>query len=129
MFDHVGITVRDFHATKRFYLAVLEPLGFELTADGPAYLEFGALSFAQGQSPTPPLHFAFLARTREAVDDFHAVGVAAGYRSNGAPGIRKYADDYYAAYLFDPDGHNVEAVHRSPETRADWSWLGIGLVR
>ena len=123
MFDHVGIYVRDFDETKRFYLTVLEPLGFELTADGPKYLEFGALSFGRGQPPTPPLHFAFLARTRKAVDDFHTAGVAAGYRSNGAPGIREYADDYYAAYLFDPDGHNVEAVHRDPEERRSWTWL------
>ena len=63
------------------------------------------------------------------MDAFHRAGVEAGYRSNGEPGIReRYAPDYYAAYLLDLDGHNVEAVYRDPETRRGWSWLGRGLV-
>ena len=112
MFDHVGIRVRDLEASRRFYETVLAPLGFELTAARDDYIEFGALSIGDSRPPTPPLHFAFLARTHDDVDAFHAAGVAAGYESNGAPGIRKYAPDYYAAFLLDPDGHNVEAVAR-----------------
>ena len=72
------------------------------------------------------LHLAFIAETRDAVAAFHAAGLDAGGRDNGPPGIRAYARDYYAAYLLDPDGHNVEAVHRSPETRAGWKWLRLG---
>jgi catechol 2,3-dioxygenase-like lactoylglutathione lyase family enzyme len=129
VFDHVGIHVRDLQASKRFYTAVLRPLGVVLTHDSSEFIEFGALSIGKRQPPTPPIHFAFIAARPEAVDAFHRKGVKEGYRDNGAPAFRpQYADDYYAAYLIDPDGHNVEAVNRSPATRARWDWLRIGLV-
>jgi catechol 2,3-dioxygenase-like lactoylglutathione lyase family enzyme len=123
VFDHVGIPARDLDASKRFYATVLAPLGFVLTYEGPDLIEFGALSIGMKEPPTPPMHFAFLARSREAVDAFHRAGVEAGYVSNGAPGLRDYADDYYASYLLDPDSHNVEAVYRDPAKRAKWDWL------
>lgn len=123
MFDHVGLYVRDLAESVRFYSAVLPPLGFEQITDKPNLVEFGSLSLSQGEPATAPIHFAFLARTREDVDAFHRAGVEAGYRDNGPPGIRKYAPDYYAAFLLDPDGHNVEAVHRDAATRASWSWI------
>ncbi len=123
MFDHVHLRVADLAESKRFYSTVLEPLGFELTTDTPDLVEFGSLSLSEEEPRTGPLHFAFLARSRQDVDAFHRVGVEAEYRSNGTPGIRSYAPDYYAAYLRDPDGHNVEAVHRAPETRASWTWI------
>jgi predicted lactoylglutathione lyase len=126
MFDHVELPVGDVGTSKAFYSCVLAPLGIPLSADG-EYVEFGALGLVAAP-PHDRLHIAFIAESREQVDAFHRAGVEAGYRSNGAPGIReRYASDYYAAYLLDPDGHNVEAVHRSPETRRDWSWLGRGL--
>jgi catechol 2,3-dioxygenase-like lactoylglutathione lyase family enzyme len=127
MFDHVGVPVSDPDASAAFYRRVLAPLGIEQTASG-EYIEFGALSLSQ-REPLERLHFAFIAESREQVDAFHRAGVEAGYRDNGAPGVREYAPDYYAAYLLDPDGHNVEAVHRSEEERAAWGWLGRGLVR
>jgi catechol 2,3-dioxygenase-like lactoylglutathione lyase family enzyme len=123
MFDHVHLRVRELEASKRFYATVLAPLGFELSTDTDELVEFGALSLSEEEPVTQPLHFAFLARRREAVDAFHRAGVEAGYRDNGAAGLREYAPDYYAAYLLDPDGHNVEAVHRDPATRAGWTWL------
>jgi len=126
LFDHVGIHVRDLDETKRFYEVVLAPLGIGLSAESDEYVEFGALSISRRTPPTPPIHFAFIAETCEQVDGFHRAGVEAGYRDNGAPGLREYAADYYAAFLLDPDGHNVEAVHRSEETRRGWSWLGRG---
>ena len=123
MFDHVHLRVRDLEASRRFYEAVLRPLGFPLTTETAELVEFGALSLSEESPATQPLHFAFLARTREAVAAFHRAGIEGGYRDHGAPGIRDYAADYYAAYLLDPDGHNVEAVHRDAETRAGWDWL------
>jgi catechol 2,3-dioxygenase-like lactoylglutathione lyase family enzyme len=116
--------VNDLAASAAFYRIVLAPLGIEQTSSG-EYLEFGALSLVQ-RPPRETLHIAFIATTRSAVRAFHRAGLEAGYRDNGAPGLRDYAPDYYAAYLLDPDGHNVEAVHRSPETRSKWSWLEIG---
>jgi catechol 2,3-dioxygenase-like lactoylglutathione lyase family enzyme len=117
--------VSDLAASAAFYRTVSAPLGVEQTSADPP--EFGALSFVERPAPEP-LHIALIAESQEAVRSFHRAGVEAGYRSNGAPGFRRYATDYYAAYLLDPDGHNVEAVHRSPETRSKWEWLARGLV-
>ena len=126
MFDHVVLPVSDLAASARFYATVLAPLGIGEGVDVDGSLEFGALVLSAQPDPQP-LHLALIAETRDAVDAFHRAGIDAGYRDHGAPGIRGYARDYYAAYLLDPDGHNIEAVHRSPETRATWSWLGMGL--
>jgi catechol 2,3-dioxygenase-like lactoylglutathione lyase family enzyme len=128
MFDHVELPVSDIAASRAFYETVLAPLGIPLSADG-EYVEFGSLGLVEAP-PRDLLHIAFIAESRDEVDAFHRAGVEAGYRSNGAPGVReRYAPDYYAAYLLDPDGHNVEAVYRDPETRRRWSWLGRGVVR
>jgi catechol 2,3-dioxygenase-like lactoylglutathione lyase family enzyme len=127
MFDHVELRVTDLEASAAFYSAVLAPLGIpEPTASG-EYVEFGALVLTLGP-PREAVHIAFVAETREEVEAFHRAGVEAGHRDNGGPGLREYAPDYFAAYLLDPDGHNVEAVHRAQETRRRWSWLGKGVV-
>jgi catechol 2,3-dioxygenase-like lactoylglutathione lyase family enzyme len=123
VFDHVHVRVDDLAESRRFYATVLAPLGVSLTTDRPDLVEFGALSLTEEEPRTEAIHLAFLARTREDVDAFHRAGVAAGFRDNGGPGLREYAPDYYAAYLLDPDGHNIEAVHRDPETRASWPWI------
>jgi catechol 2,3-dioxygenase-like lactoylglutathione lyase family enzyme len=125
VFAHVELPVADFERSAAFYRAVLQPLGISQTTDEPP--EFGALTLVLEPEP-PRLHLAFVAVTREAVEEFHRAGIAAGGRDHGPPGLREYATDYHAAYVLDPDGHNVEAVHRSAETRAGWSWLGIGVV-
>lgn len=127
LFDHVDLPVSDLAASAAFYRIVLAPLGIEQSSSD-EQPEFGPLSFVR-RPPDETLHIAFVAETQAAVRAFHRAGVEAGYRDNGGPGLRDYAPDYYAAYLLDPDGHNVEAVHRSPETRSKWTWLGIGLVR
>jgi catechol 2,3-dioxygenase-like lactoylglutathione lyase family enzyme len=124
--DHIDLPVSDVAASVDFYSLVLAPLGYARTSGEPP--EFGALSFVHREAPEQ-LHVAFIAESRAAVEAFHRVGVEAGFESNGAPGPRKYASDYYAAYLLDPDGHNVEAVFRSAETRARWTWLEAGLAR
>jgi catechol 2,3-dioxygenase-like lactoylglutathione lyase family enzyme len=127
VFDHVELPVTDLAASAAFYRAVLAPLGIEPGHESDTAAEFGALTLTS-RPPGAPLHAAFIAESTEAVEAFYRAGIEAGGRDNGPPGLREYAPDYFAAYLLDPDGHNVEAVHRAPETRARWSWLGIGLV-
>jgi catechol 2,3-dioxygenase-like lactoylglutathione lyase family enzyme len=112
--DHVTMRVSDFVASREFYDTVLAPLGFVDPHVGDAFVEWGDFSIATpktGESVTDGLHVAFAASSREKVDAFHAAAMAAGYRSNGAPGERsEYHAGYYGAYVLDPDGNNVEAV-------------------
>jgi len=117
MFDHIGLKVRDLKTSVAFYRAALAPLGHELASDdgecaglGPA----GAPAlwlYAAKNMLGPGTHVAFRAADRAAVDRFHAAGLRAGGRDNGKPGLRRdYAPTYYAAFLIDPDGNNIEAV-------------------
>jgi catechol 2,3-dioxygenase-like lactoylglutathione lyase family enzyme len=112
VFDHVDLQTGDFAASVRFYETVLAPLGIPklFSDDGSAC--FANLNVVDRQPPTTGLHVCFHARSREAVDEFHRAGVAAGFRSSGEPGYRDYAPGYYAAYLVDPAGNNVEALYR-----------------
>jgi catechol 2,3-dioxygenase-like lactoylglutathione lyase family enzyme len=112
IFDHVHLRVRDLQASKAFYETVLEPLGIPLLLDTEHLLGFANLALSADGPPTEHAHVAFIGASRQAVVAFHEAGVAAGYRDNGAPGLRDYMPGYYAAYLLDPDGTNVEAVHR-----------------
>lgn len=113
--DHVAFDVSDLEASRRFYAAVLRPWGGREVSAGEAF-GYGPrgsedLWIARGE-PGPPLHIAFSAASRATVDAFHAAGLAAGGTDNGAPGVRpQYHREYYAAYVLDPDGNNVEAVH------------------
>jgi catechol 2,3-dioxygenase-like lactoylglutathione lyase family enzyme len=115
LIDHLHVTVRDLAASRRFYAAVLGALGVELD-DHPRKRAFSAreLWVTDRGELTGRMHFAFRADDRASVDRFHAAGVAAGARDNGAPGFREYQPGYYAAFLLDPDGNNVEAVHHDP---------------
>ncbi|RJR12490.1 VOC family protein [Candidatus Parcubacteria bacterium] len=117
MFDHVSIKVSDIGRSKAFYVAALAPLGFKIVKDIP---ERSAVAFGverpqfwvkQGETSKVSLHFAFSAKTREAVDAFHAAALVAGGMDNGAPGPRpkEHSPHCYAAFVFDPDGNNVEA--------------------
>lgn len=112
IFDHVHLRVRDLEAARAFYETVLEPLGVPLLFENAGLVAFPNLALSADGPPTEDAHIAFMAGSREQVDAFHAAGVAAGHRDNGAPGLRDYMPGYYAAYLLDPDGTNVEAVHR-----------------
>jgi catechol 2,3-dioxygenase-like lactoylglutathione lyase family enzyme len=113
MFNHVHLRVSDLAASAAFYATVLRPLGIDKTFDDRALIEFGDLALSSDGPPSANVHLAFDAGDAEAVDAFHRAAVEAGYRDNGAPGLRSYADDYYAAFVLDPDGNNVEAVHRA----------------
>jgi catechol 2,3-dioxygenase-like lactoylglutathione lyase family enzyme len=112
--DHLTVKVRDYEASKRFYVKALEPFHARVyEVDGPCGIgPEGSEDFwiAAGE-PGAPVHVAFAAPDRATVDAFHTAALAAGGRDTGPPGFRpQYHDRYYAAYVFDPDGNNVEAV-------------------
>jgi catechol 2,3-dioxygenase-like lactoylglutathione lyase family enzyme len=115
VFDHVTIRASDRAASERFYGIVLSTIGIAQTHSGEHYAEWGDFSLAQADAEHPPtrhLHIGFAAPSRHQVDAFWRAGTAAGYRDDGAPGHRpQYSDDYYGAFLLDPDGNSVEAVH------------------
>lgn len=119
--DHIGLAVRDFGAAKAFYRRALAPLGIELILEGDGWAMLGREGkpefwFGVHGIPPGPIHIAFAAETRAQVRAFHRAALGAGGRDNGAPGVRpKYHPDYYGAYVFDPDGHNIEAVCHTPE--------------
>lgn len=118
--DHVGLKVTDLEASKRFYSAALEPLGMSLLGESAEHAAFGVghmpyLSIRVAAEVAGPTHVAFLAETRDQVDAFHAAAVASGGRDGGAPGLRpQYHENYYGAFVLDPDGHNIELVKHSP---------------
>jgi catechol 2,3-dioxygenase-like lactoylglutathione lyase family enzyme len=118
LFDHVHLRVRDLAASRRFYAAVLEALGRTLTFDRESAFAADELYVSDDGEPTSGLHIAFQAADREAVARFHEAALAAGGTDNGRPGERDYHPGYYAAYAFDPDGNNVEAVYHGPTTRS-----------
>jgi hypothetical protein len=93
---------------------VTAPLGIPVVSETDEWVMFAHLAVRPDRPVTTNLHLSLLAPSREAVDEFHRAGVAAGFRDNGAPGPRyeDFAPGIYAAYLLDPDGNNVEAVHR-----------------
>lgn len=119
MFDHISIGVRDVARTKRFYDAVLEPLGYRRLSEDAGTLGYGsgkvALWIGKVDRPVPAdegsnLHFCFAAPSRKAVDAFHSAAINSGGRDNGAPGLRQdYGPSYYAAFVLDPDGYRIEA--------------------
>jgi len=115
VFDHVTIRVSDRPAAQRFYETILCTLGIERTFDGQDFAEWDDFSLAEADDENPPtrrLHIGFAAPSRGHVDAFWRAGTDAGYESDGEPGLRpQYSDDYYGAFLLDPDGNSVEAVH------------------
>jgi catechol 2,3-dioxygenase-like lactoylglutathione lyase family enzyme len=127
MLDHIGFPVTDFAHSKAFYLRALEPLGFRLVLevslsveDDDGYAGFGNdrphFWVGSGKPLVGRLHVAFTAPNRAAVRDFYEAALAAGGRDNGAPGLRPhYHENYFAAFILDPDGHNIEAVNHLPE--------------
>ncbi len=118
VFDHVKLTVGDPEASKVFYRTVLATLEIPPLWESERGGQYANLVVVGAEKPSTPIHIGFVARTRDEVDAFHAAGLAAGYRDNGAPGVREqYSSEagglYYAAFLLDPDNNNIEAVHRS----------------
>lgn len=125
MFDHVSIGVKSLDNARRFYDAILAPLGYERLANADGASGYGAEKagfwLIEAERPVPAdrksgLHFCFVAPNEAAVDAFHASGLANGAEDNGPPGIRpEYGQFYYAAFIIDPDGYRLEAFFRRPE--------------
>jgi catechol 2,3-dioxygenase-like lactoylglutathione lyase family enzyme len=121
MIDHIMLGVRDYERSKRFYTEALKPLGYGFV------MEFGKSGglgergkpdfwISQAEKPHTKMHVAFSAPTRKMVDEFYQAAIKAGAQDNGGPGLRKhYHENYYGAFVTDPDGHNVEAVCHKPE--------------
>ncbi len=123
MIDHLALDVSDIARSRAFYAAALAPLGYRIMAeerDGEAtVVMFGIAEpefvIADKERPGEGNHVAFRADSRAQVDAFHAAALAAGGRDNGGPGVReRYGPTYYAAFVLDPDGFNIEAVCHAP---------------
>ncbi len=117
MIEHTTMHVSDYEKARAFYTAALRPLGYKLTMefapDAAGFMADGHTSFWIACKPVPKGggHVAFRAKNKDAVKKFYDAALAAGGEDNGAPGLRKdYSPDYYAAFVFDPDGNNIEAV-------------------
>lgn len=119
LIDHVALRVADLDASRAFYRAVLGALGLgEALAGDDRQFWLDELYVDASPGPVSRVHLAFQAASHAQVDAFHAAGLAAGGRDNGAPGLRAYHDRYYAAFLLDPDGNNIEAVCDAPTRRS-----------
>lgn len=127
MIDHTGINVSNFEKSKKFYIKALTPLRYKLLKEFDASVTgftsiagFGVDEKAdfwigQGDVNTPRIHVAFHAETHEQVQAFYTAALKAGGRDNGTPGLRPhYHPNYYAAFILDLDGHNIEAVCHAP---------------
>jgi len=118
MLDHVAIPVRDLEASRRFYEPLLGPLGAKVVLEWPGGVLLGTndgMVALRESDQVTPMHVAFKA-DRSGVHAFHEAALAAGAKDNGAPGLRpEYHESYYAAFVRDPDGHNIEAVCHLPQ--------------
>ncbi|ETD83992.1 VOC family protein [Rhodobacter capsulatus] len=124
LIDHIQLVVRNLPASESFYTAVMSVLGIPVLSTGNGYLIADELVVSSADSPaaagalTGRHHLAFQAQDRETVDAFYHAALAHGGRDNGAPGIRAYHPGYYAAFVLDPDGNNIEAVYQGAAQRS-----------
>ncbi|MBF0679451.1 MAG: VOC family protein [Devosia sp.] len=120
LIDHVHLRARDFAKTRAFYDAILSVLSVPITASGGSWFQVDELfvDTADGASQSTHVHLAFQAADPETVAAFHRAALAAGGVDNGAPGERSYHPGYYAAFVIDPDGNNIEAVYHGPNRRS-----------
>lgn len=124
LIDHLQLVVSDLEASKKFYTAVLGALGIPYGGDGPGFFWIDELCVSSVDSPaaqgklTGRVHLAFQAADKKAVEEFYRVGLEVGGSDLGKPGDRPYHPGYYAAFLTDPDGNNVEAVYHGPHKRS-----------
>jgi catechol 2,3-dioxygenase-like lactoylglutathione lyase family enzyme len=127
MIDHTGLDISDPVKSRRFYEQALAPLGYRVLMEIPLSVTGGEVVLGMGVAPKPdfwlhqgtpqkpPLHVAFRADSRAVVDAFYKAAMAAGGKDNGPPGPRpQYHENYYGAFVLDPDGHNIEACCHDP---------------
>jgi catechol 2,3-dioxygenase-like lactoylglutathione lyase family enzyme len=118
MFDHLALNVSNAKKSSKFYESALKPLGYGIVATFAGWTGFGKgkkpqFWVAARKPASKGAHVALVASSRKAVNDFYKAAIAAGGKDNGKPGVRKdYAPDYYAAFVYDPDGNNIEVVTR-----------------
>ncbi len=124
LIDHIQLVVRELPASRRFFTAIFEVLGIPIGGEAEdhfwadeLFISTPGSKAAQGHL-TGRHHLAFQARDHAVVDAFHKAGLAAGGKDNGAPGLRAYHPGYYAAFLIDPDGNNIEAVYHGEHQRS-----------
>jgi catechol 2,3-dioxygenase-like lactoylglutathione lyase family enzyme len=121
MFDHVGLNVKNYQTSRAFYETLLASIGWSVVSEWPDHGVAGLgpegrpMFWLHEREPyTTGTHVAFTCDDRATVDAFHAGGLAAGGTDNGPPGLRWYHENYYGAFVLDPDGNNLEAVcHRA----------------
>jgi catechol 2,3-dioxygenase-like lactoylglutathione lyase family enzyme len=121
LIDHVHLRAKDLGATRRFYKAVLGSLDIPISGESERHLQCDELwidALGNDKPSATHVHLAFQAVSRQMVDRFYKAGLEAGGRDNGPPGERKYHPGYYAAFLLDPDGNNIEAVHHGAAKRS-----------
>lgn len=124
LIDHIQLVVADLRASRAFYGAIFDVLGVPVGGEEADYFWADELFVSTKDSKaalgklTGRHHLAFQAADRAAVDAFYEAGLAAGGRDNGAPGERSYHPGYYAAFLLDPDGNNIEAVYHGAHERS-----------
>ena len=124
LIDHLQLVVKDLAASRRFYQALFEVLGVPIGGEGETYFWADELFVSSADSEaalgtlTGRHHLAFQAKDRATVEAAYRAGLAAGGQDNGAPGERPYHPGYYAAFLLDPDGNNIEAVFHGPAERS-----------
>ena len=122
LIDHIQLVVRDIEASRHFYKAVFAALGIPVAGEAQDYIWADELFISSADSAaaagklTGRHHLAFQAKDRAMVDAFYEAGLKAGGKDNGKPGERDYHPGYYAAFLLDPDGNNIEAVYHGPAT-------------
>ena len=118
LIDHIQLVVRDLETSKRFYSAVFDVLGIPM-GEVAGFFYWDELVISQGEPRTGRTHLAFQAKEHDTVRRFYQAALAAGGKDNGAPGMREeYHPGYYAAFVLDPDGNNIEAVHHGPAKRS-----------
>ncbi|KYG63252.1 VOC family protein [Bdellovibrio bacteriovorus] len=124
LIDHIQLVVKDLAASKKFYMAVFNTLGIPLGGEGPDYFWVDELFVSSSDSKaalgklTGRVHLAFQAQDRDMVQKFYKAALEAGGKDNGAPGERPYHPGYYAAFVIDPDGNNIEAVFHGPAKKS-----------
>lgn len=123
LIDHIQLVVHDLNASASFYKAVMSVLDIPVISTDNGYFLADELTVSSAESPTSAgeltgrHHLAFQAKDRATVDAFYNAALAHGGRDNGAPGVRAYHPGYYAAFVLDPDGNNIEAVYQGEAKR------------